>query len=258
MHGDEERRMIFVVNAENHRLFQADLVEMCRQRKTVFVDGARWEIPVIGDMEMDAYDRGDTIYLLAKNRPDGRLQASVRLLTTTGPHLMCELFNSADRERIPHGATVWEASRFCTAPGVRGRGRRYALLWEIICGVIETGLLCGIDEVIFTASRALLPLALHCGWEVRTLGRGLRDPDDEVTALAAMITTTGLRRVRHLHGVPIPAIRFNASTPRYDPGSFEACAAVDRQRRSALSLGQAAPVHQVQQPIHSTGELARG
>jgi N-acyl-L-homoserine lactone synthetase len=255
MHGSEERRMIFVVNAENHGLFQADLVEMCRQRKTVFVDRAGWEIPVIGDIEMDAYDRGDTIYLLAKDRPDGQVRASIRLLTTTGPHLMCELFDAADRERIPRGATVWEASRFCTAPGVRDRGRRHALLWEIICGVIETGLLYGIDEVIFTASRALLPLALHCGWQVRTVGRGLRDPDDEVTALAATITTAGLRRVRHLHDVPIPAIRFNAGAPRSDPHRFESCAAVNEQRRSPLSLGQAAPVRR---HISSTGDLAHG
>jgi len=234
--------VIFVVNAENHRVFQADLVEMFRQRKAVFVDGVGFEIPVIGDMEIDAYDRGDTLYLLAKDRPDGRLLASVRLLTTKGPHLMCELFDAADREWMPGGATVWEASRFCTAPGVRDQGRRHALLWEIICGVIETGLLYGIDEVIFTASRALLPLALHCGWHVRTVDPGLRDPNDEVTALAATITTAGLRRVRHLHDVPIPAIRLNEGAARSDPDRFESCAAVNGQWRSPLSLGQAAPV----------------
>lgn len=205
--------MIFVVNAENYRLYQADLVQMYRQRKAVFVDRARWEIPVIGDMEIDAYDRGDTIYLLAKDGPDGQVLASVRLLTTTGPHLMCELFDTAGREGMPRGATVWEASRFCTAPGIWGRSGRHALLWEIICGVIETGLLYGIDEVIFTASRALLPLALHCGWEVRPLGRGLREPDDEITALAASITTASLCRVRDLHCVPIPAIRFSTDAP---------------------------------------------
>jgi acyl-homoserine lactone synthase len=248
--------MILVVNAENHGPFQADLVQMCRQRKTVFVDGAGWKIPVIGDMEMDAYDRGDTIYLLAKDRPDGQVLASLRLLTTTGPHLMCELFDAADRERMPRGATVWEASRFCTAPGIRGRGRRHALLWEIICGVIETGLLYGIDEVIFAASRALLPLALRCGWEVRTLSRRLSDTDDEVSAVVAAITTGGLRRVRQLHGVSIPAIRFHASLPCRGPDRFENHAAVDGQR-TALSFGQAVPVRQHMQ-IPSTGDLAHG
>lgn len=251
----EERRMIFVVNAENRRLFEADLVQMYRQRKAVFVDTAGWEIPVVGDMEMDAYDRDDTIYLLAKDRPDGHVLASVRLLTTTGPHLMCELFDASEREMIPRGDTVWEVSRFCTAPGVLGRDRRHALLWDIICGVLETGLLYGVDEVVFAAGRALLPLTLHCGWEVRTLGRGLSDPDEEVTAVAAAVTTAGLRRVRHLHGVSIPAIRFHASASHQDPYRFEPSPAVDGQRISPLSLGQAAPVHQ---HILSTGDLALG
>jgi N-acyl-L-homoserine lactone synthetase len=243
-HGGEELGMIFVVNAQNHRLFQADLVQMCRQRKTVFVDGAGWQLPVIGDMEMDAYDRGDTLYLLAKDRPEGQVLASVRLLTTTGPHLMCELFDAADRDRMPRGPSVWEASRFCTAPGIRDRPRRHALLWEIICGVMETGLLYGIEEVIFAAGRALLPLALHCGWEVRVLARKLRSPDDEVTALAAAITAAGLRRVRRLHGISVPAIRFNATAPCQHPHRIPSSAAADGQRSSPLNSGHPAlPQH---------------
>lgn len=206
--------MIVVVNAENRNLFVADLVQMCRQRKAVFVDGAGWKLPVVGDMEMDAYDRDDTIYLLAKDRPEGQVLASARLLTTTGPHLLCTLFHAADREKMPRGAKVWEVSRFCTAPGVRGRERRHALLWEIICGVIEVGLLYGIDEVIFAASLALLPLALHCGWEARTLGPRVRDGEDEITAVGAEITTVSLREMRQRHGIPIPVTRFQAiATP---------------------------------------------
>lgn len=205
--------MIVIVNAENRRLFEADLVQMSRQRKAVFVDAAGWKIPVLGDMEMDAYDGGDTLYLLAKDRPDGQVLASVRLLTTTGPHLMCALFSPADRQRMPRGPTVWEASRFCTAPGVRGPERRHALLWEIICGVIETGLLYGIDEVIFAASGALLPLALNCGWEARTLGPRLRSDEDDVIAVAATITTLGLREMRQRHGIPVPVTRLHATAP---------------------------------------------
>jgi N-acyl-L-homoserine lactone synthetase len=233
--------MIFVVNAQNHRLFQADLVQMCRQRKTVFVDGAGWQLPVIGDMEMDAYDRGDTLYLLAKDRPEGQLLASVRLLTTTGPHLMSELFDAADRDRMPRGPTVWEASRFCTAPGIRGRRRRHALLWEIICGVMETGLLYGIEEVIFAAGRALLPLALHCGWEVRVLARRPRQPDDELTALAAAITAAGLRRVRRLHGIAAPAIRLNETSLCKYPHRIHRSAAGDGGCEFPLGHGQAVP-----------------
>lgn len=205
--------MIVVVNAENRRLFPADLVQMHRQRKAVFVDAAGWKIPVFGDMEMDAYDREDTIYLLAKNHSNGPVLASVRLLTTTGPHLMSDLFDAEDLESMPRGPAVWEVSRFCTGPQIRSRDRRHALLWEMICGVIETALLYGIDQVIFAASRALLPLALHCGWEARTLRRSYPDDGSELTAVAAATTPQSLRGVRERHGVPVPVTRFQAIVP---------------------------------------------
>lgn len=247
--------MIVVVNAENRRLFEADLIQMYRQRKATFVDRAGWKIPAIADQELDCYDREDTIYLLAKEELEGPLLASVRLLPTTRPHLMGDLFPTACREAPPHGPTVWEVSRFCTTPDLPNRGIRLGLLWEIICGVMETALLYGIERVIFVANRALLPLALTCGWEVHKLGDTIRDEDDEVTAASAVISAAGLRRVRYYHGVSIPAIRFHASTPRSSSDRLEPYLAVDGQRRSPLSLGQAAPVHQ---QIPSTGDLAHG
>ncbi|MGA9368311.1 MAG: hypothetical protein WBV35_12695, partial [Steroidobacteraceae bacterium] len=129
-------------------------------------------------------------------------------------------FSAACRDALPRGPTVWEVSRFCTTPDLPSRGIRLALLWEIICGVMETALLFGIDRVIFAANRALLPLALTCGWEAGKLGETLRDENDEVTAAAAVINTDGLRRVRHLHGVSVPAIRFHASTPHRSNGDL--------------------------------------
>ena len=210
--------MIFLVNAENREQFAADLRDMHRQRKIVFVDRAGWTIPVLGDAEVDCYDRDETIYLLAKGGPDGQLLASARLLPTTGPHLMSDLFAAACRETPPRGPTVWEVSRFCTTPDLHGRGMRLGLLWEVICGVMEAALLYGIDQVIFAANRALLPLALDCGWDARTLGPALRDQEDEVTAVAAKITRAGLRTIRRRHGVPTPVMRLLANAPTSGSG----------------------------------------
>lgn len=247
--------MIVVVTAENRRLFEADLVQMYRQRKTVFVDRQGWKVPVVVDQEIDCYDREDTFYLLSKEELDGPLLASVRLLPTMRPHLMSDLFPGACRDAPPRGPNVWEVSRFCTTPDLPGRGIRLALLWEIICGIMETALLYGIERVIFVANRALLPLAMTCGWEARRLGETLRDENDEVTAATAIISPAGLRRVRQYHGVPIPAIRFHATAPHHGRDRFEP--AVDGQRRSLLSHGQATPVQQHMQ-ITATGDLAHG
>lgn len=211
--------MILVIDAGNRRQFAADLAAMHRQRKAVFVDRAGWRVPVVADLEIDRYDLlDDTVYLLAKDEPHGPLLASTRLLRTTGPHLMQDLYSASSRAAIPAGPRVWEASRFCTALGIGGRQKRLGLLWEIIGAVLELALAAGIEQVIFAANRALLPLALTCGWDARTLGPTTSDGDDEVTAVAAAITPEGLRRVRDRHLLPDPIIwtpDAAAAAPRY-------------------------------------------
>lgn len=199
--------MIFIANAENRCVFGRDLEEMHRHRKIVFVDRAGWQVPVLADREIDAYDRSDTVYLLAKDAPEGGLLASVRLLATTAPHLMSDLFAAACRGGVPRGPRIWEVSRFCTAPVIADRAQRLKLLWEMSCAVMETALVYGIDHVVFVANRALLPLALGCGWDARALGATLRDSGDAVTAVIAAITPAGLRRVRERYRVPAPVIR---------------------------------------------------
>lgn len=207
--------MIVVVDSGNRGHFAADISAMHRQRKAVFVDRAGWKVPVVADLEIDRYDLlEDTRYLLAKDEPHGPLLASARLLTTTGPHLMQELYPASHRAALPSGPTVWEVSRFCTAPGIGSRTRRLTLLWEIICGVMETTLAQGVDQVIFAANRALLPLALECGWKARTVGPTLTDGNDEVTAVVVAVTPEGLGNVRDRHGVhPRPGPPQHAGAP---------------------------------------------
>lgn len=201
--------MIFVVTAENRQLFEADLIAMHRQRKTLFVDGLGWRIPVIADLEIDDYDGEDTMYLLGKSISGGELLVSARLLPTVRPHLMSELFPEAGLSAFPRGPTVWEVSRFCTAPWLPRRAR-VQLVFEVVCGVMETALLFGVDQVVFAVNSALLPLTLQCGWQAEKLSMTIGDQGDEVTVVAASITPEGLRCVRQRCAIATPVTRFHA------------------------------------------------
>lgn len=205
--------MILIVNAENRSLFVSELFDMHRQRKVVFVDRQGWNVPVIGDMEMDDYDDADTTYLIAKaDSNSAEVLASARLLPTVRPHLMTDLFAQACDGRAPRGPYVWEVSRFCVNPEVASRRKRVQLLWEMACGVMETALLHGVEKVTFVANAALLPLALDCGWKCARLGPTLPDGDDEITAVVASITSDGLRAGRKRLGIDAPVTRFALST----------------------------------------------
>ena len=207
--------MIYIINAENRSLFEADLAQMHRQRKAVFVDGLGWNVPVVGDMEIDDYDREDTTYLIAKAQPGGGpVLASVRLLPTTAPHLMTDLFLEACQGVAPRGPAIWEASRFYVNREVTSRRARLALLWEMVCGVMETTLVFGVEQITFVANAALLPLALNCGWLATPLGPTLPDGDDEITAVAVSITPDGLRNVRRRFGINGPVTRFAVPVSR--------------------------------------------
>lgn len=201
--------MILIINAGNRSLFTSELIEMHRQRKVVFVDRQGWNVPVVGDLEIDGYDDEDTTYLIAKSDANSaEVLASARLLPTVRPHLMADLFLAACGGSAPSGPSIWEVSRFCVNPGIVKRRRRVELLWEMACAVIETTLLYGIEKVTFVANAALLPLALECGWSAARLGPTLPDGDDEITAVVASITPEGLRAVRGRLGISGPVTRF--------------------------------------------------
>lgn len=201
--------MILIINAENRSLFESELIEMHRQRKAVFVDRYGWKVPVSGDLEMDGYDDESTTYLIAKPGSScAGVFASARLLPTDGPHLMADLFLAACGGTAPSGPSIWEVSRFCVNPGIDSRRKRVELLWEMACGVMETALLYGVEQVTFVANAALLPLAMECGWSAVRLGPTLPDGDDQMTAVAASITPAGLRAGRNRLGVRGPVTRF--------------------------------------------------
>ncbi len=200
--------MVFIVNAENRHLFERDLLEMHLQRRRVFVDRLGWPLPLSGALELDGYDGEEVIYLLVKDDVHGQVSASARLLRGDRPHPLLDLFAHLCDGPVPQGPGVWEVSRFCINPAVTGRRERLGLLWQTICASLEAALLFDVERLTFVANKALRPLALQCGWDARALGETQADRDDEVTAIVAAVTRTGLRRVRKRFGISGPVIRF--------------------------------------------------
>ena len=198
--------MIHIVTAENREEFRSELLAMHRQRKAVFVDQMKWRLVCEEGLEIDEFDAEDVTYLLYLEGTE--LRASARMLPTDRPHLLGSLFADLCEGEVPAGPSVWESTRFCPCPEVSEPRERRHLLGVMIAGMLEAGLLFGIEQITFVAGGALRPVALAAGWDAHPLGPTVRRGRERLTACAATVSSEGLKRVREKHGLSYPLIRY--------------------------------------------------
>ena len=100
--------------------FTADvLFDMARYRHEVFVEKLGWKLDTRGRLELDEFDRKDTIYLIARNT-DGEIVGTSRLLPTHRPYLLASVFPQLLGDTpAPCSPDVWELSRFAAADWMR-------------------------------------------------------------------------------------------------------------------------------------------
>ena len=91
------------------------LDQMLKLRALVFKERLDWEVEVNDGQERDIFDDQDPLYLLSVDECNNLL-GSLRLLPTTGPNMLRDVFS----ELTPNGRIasplIWESSRFCTNP----------------------------------------------------------------------------------------------------------------------------------------------
>ncbi len=86
---------------------------MFEDRKRVFVDLLKWDVPVLdGRFEIDQFDDSHATYLIIADE-DGDHLGSARLLPTTRPHILRSLFADLCAAPPPTGPQVYEITRFC-------------------------------------------------------------------------------------------------------------------------------------------------
>ncbi len=91
---------------------------MFRMRAEVFSGRLDWEVSLENGREIDSFDTEDTLYLLTLDEQSGQLRGAVRLLPTTGPNILRDIFSVL----LPGGAVesplIWESSRFAVNPRI--------------------------------------------------------------------------------------------------------------------------------------------
>ena len=144
--------MIIVIDALNRDRFEALLDEMFRLRARVFGDRLGWEIKVEDGREIDRFDALDPTYLVGLD-DDGHVVSSARLMQTTGPHMLADVFSSIlDGEPPLRSSRIWESSRFCVDTqrlkakgGPKGISRGTC---EILIGGNDYAVTAGVSDIV--------------------------------------------------------------------------------------------------------------
>jgi len=86
--------------------------EISSYRHKVFIEMLGWELPTQNGLELDQFDRPDTVYVVSQD-DDGAINGCARLLPTNRPYLLGEVFPQLlNGLPAPSTPDVWELSRF--------------------------------------------------------------------------------------------------------------------------------------------------
>lgn len=198
--------MIIVIDPTNAHKYKAELNDMFRLRKRIFHDQLGWNVKLDHDREIDHYDSLDPVYILSVDEVTNEVRGSVRLMPTTGPNLMRDVFSAwFDEPVVFESASIWEATRFCVAPSwLRGhytpRGLNLVTS-ELIVALCELGSDIGLTQLtalchlgmLNALKRAKFPHEIIGQAEVPSGGQvylGLWDVSPEITA--SLRLSTGL------------------------------------------------------------------
>lgn len=145
-------------------------VALAAYRHQIFVRGLGWQLPDAKDgMELDQFDRPDTLYIIGKDANDA-ICGCARLLPTTKPYLLAEVFpDLLNGFPAPRSPDVWELSRFATKPmspvdrltQEAAKQRFRALFAEVARVAIDQGAARLITFTAAAIERMLRGLGLH-------------------------------------------------------------------------------------------------
>ncbi|RBW60300.1 acyl-homoserine-lactone synthase [Ruegeria sp. A3M17] len=144
--------MIIVIDGINQNKFKHVLDEMYKLRARVFGDRLGWDVNIVDGRERDHFDDLHPAHVVSID-DEGDVVGCMRLLQTTGPHMLSDVFYSIlDGEPPIRSAQVWEATRFCVDTKKLGRGRGENsvsyVTSEIMIGSFEYAKMAGVLDSI--------------------------------------------------------------------------------------------------------------
>ena len=106
--------MFFVLEDHNKNQYVKLYRRMFQLRKEVFAEQLEWDVKSSNLGEIDEYDDCNPAYLVWSNAEKTTLYGCLRLLPTTGPTLLYDVFRDTFSNNVSLTAPgIWEGTRLC-------------------------------------------------------------------------------------------------------------------------------------------------
>lgn len=142
---------------------------MLRLRALVFKDKLGWNVHVnTAGLEYDRFDTADDEPVYVVVAEGDKVIGSLRLLPTTGPTMMSEVFHDTIVGEPISDPSVWECSRTCWLPSTKLRQLQVSL--KMIEGIRQVAAKHGIKTLVGNFDDRMYALYSRAGFAFEALG----------------------------------------------------------------------------------------
>jgi N-acyl-L-homoserine lactone synthetase len=171
--------MLKLIEGSNASRFPIEIDAMFRNRAQIFSERLGWRVSVKNGYEHDVFDRENPLYIVSVDPKTNEYWGSVRLLPTTGPNMLRDVFPFLlGGDDFIESATIWECSRFCAVasqgqPERTRSGVNYAL-GELIVGIGEVAIGTGLTQIVSVFDARIYRVLKAAGCNPQLVGKPQR------------------------------------------------------------------------------------
>jgi N-acyl-L-homoserine lactone synthetase len=171
--------MLKVIQGIRASLFPKEMDAMFRNRAATFSDRLGWNVRVTGGHERDEFDDANPIYLVSVDPYTNKYWGSMRLLPTTGPNMLRDVFPFLLEDGdVVESATIWEGSRIC-AVATEGQPERTRngvnlAVGELLAGGGEIAIAAGLTQLVCVCDVRMYRVFRAAGCNPQIVGKPRR------------------------------------------------------------------------------------
>lgn len=196
--------MMLLIPAHNADKYPELIDQMFRLRARVFSNRLGWSVEVRNGRERDKYDDLEPLYALALS-DDGDVIGTFRLLQTTGPHMLADVFHELMPDGVPvRSPLIWESTRFCVdteRAKARGESGLADVTSILLSSLLEVGLHAGLTHILTVIDVRMERILRRAGCPIDRLSDPKRIGDVPSLAILMECTEDSVARVHRTNGI---------------------------------------------------------